>query len=236
MKITTKIIALSLSAFIGLTVLAPPAEALSLFKSRNEAEKEVRKENGQGQGEQIREEARNRIRESVALLRKARLEAVNNTVLIVSQDGKSYTVNTDDKTQLRRRFWGKATLEEMTIGDQLNVIGKWTDEEKTTIQARLIRNLSIQKRYGVFFGEIISLNGNGWVMKSVNRGEQTVTVSTNTRFVNRKQETINRDDLQTGHKVRVRGLWNNQNKTISEVTLVKDFSLPIINSTDQENE
>lgn len=154
------------------------------------------------------------------------LSGKNGTTLTVTKDGKTYTVLTDDKTQLRRRFWGKATLDEMQTGDTVNVHGKWTDDAKTTIQATLVRDLSIQKRFGVFFGTVTSLTSNGWVMQTIKRGSQTVTVSPSTRFVNRRGEVINQSDIAVGHRVRVRGLWDSKANTIGEVTHVKDFSLP----------
>jgi len=152
---------------------------------------------------------------------------VGNT-LTVTKGNKSYSVLVDSKTQLRRRFWGKATLDEMQIGDTLNVIGKWTDDAKTSIQAKMIRDISIQKRNGVFIGTIKSLSGNSWIMETVKRGSQTVTVSPSTRFVNRKGESIAQSDILTGHKVRVKGLWDSKANTIIEVTHVKDFSLPVV--------
>lgn len=154
------------------------------------------------------------------------LTTKSGTTLTVTKDDKTYTVLTDNKTQLRRRFWGKATLGEMQIGDKLNVFGKWTDDTKATIQARLVRDLSIQKRFGAFIGTVQQLTANGWVMDTVNRGNQTVTVVSSTKFVNRKEEPITKNDILVGHRVRVKGLWDRTNNTITEVTQVKNYSLP----------
>lgn len=147
--------------------------------------------------------------------------------LVVTKDGKDYTVNVDANTQLRRRFWGKATLSEFSAGDTLNVIGKWANDEKTTVDAKLIRDASIQKRFGAFVGEVTSLSSTGWVMKTVQRGDQTVTVSTTTKFINRREQPITQADVKVGDKVRVKGLWDSKANTITEVTGVKDYSLPV---------
>ncbi len=154
------------------------------------------------------------------------LSAKSSSQLTVTKDGKSYTVLIDSNTQLRRRFWGKATLDEFQVGDTLNVIGKWTDDAHTTIQARLVRDISIQKRFGVFFGTVSSLSSNGWVMATVNRGNQAVSVASSTKFINRKGETISQSDIKVGDKVRVRGLWDKAGSTITEVKEAKDFSIP----------
>lgn len=163
-----------------------------------------------------------------AVIGSGKLTAKSDTTLTVEKDGKSYTVNFDQNTQLRRRFWGKAELAEFSVGNTVNVIGHWTDDTHTAINAKLIRNLSIQKRWGVFFGEVKSLLGSGWVMttKSDNRADQTVTVTGTTQFKNRNGETITQADVKVGHKVRVRGLWDRSLHTVTEVSDVKDFSLP----------
>ncbi len=157
------------------------------------------------------------------------ITAKTDTTLTVEKDGKSYLVNLGDKTQIRRRFWGKSDLSEFSVGNVVNVIGLWTDDTHTAINATLVRNVSIQKRFGVFFGDVKSLVTNGWVMstKSGNRADQTVTVTSDTKFENRNGETITKADVVVGHKVRVRGLWDKTLNTVTEVTQVKDFSLPV---------
>ena len=139
------------------------------------------------------------------------LSVKSGNTLTVTSGASSYSVLVDGNTQLRRRFWGKATLDEMSVGDSLNVIGKWTDDVHSTIQAKLVRDSSIQKRFGVFVGTVTSLTGTGWIMSTINRGPQTVTATQSAVLV--------------GHKVRVRGLWDNKLNTITEVSHVKDYSL-----------
>lgn len=164
------------------------------------------------------------------MLANAKITAKTDTSLTVEKDGKSYAVLFDDKTQLRRRFWGKSALSEFSVGNIVNVVGRWTDDTKTTISAKVLRNISIQKRFGVFFGEVKSLLSSGWVMstKSENRADQTVTVSSATSLKNRKGETIVQSDIKVGDKVRVHGLWDRSSNTVTEVKEVKDFSLPIM--------
>lgn len=154
------------------------------------------------------------------------LTAVSGTTLTVTKDGKTYTVLTDSKTQFRRKFWGKGTLSEMQVNDMVNVIGQWTDDAKTTVQAKQVRDLSLQRRRGVFVGTVQSLSATGWVMQAESRGVQTVTVSSSSKFVNRKGAIIAQGDIKVGDKVRVNGLWDKTAGTITEVTQVKDYNLP----------
>lgn len=187
-----------------------------------------------------RDALRERVRERIAsypawlrLLRSGRvalasgeLTAVDGTTLTVTKDDKSYTVLTDDKSQFRRKFWGKSELAEFLIGDKLNVVGTWTDDTQTTIQARLIRNLSIQRRHGVFFGTVTANTDTSFTMNTIRRGNQMVVVSLETKYINRRQESISFADIAVSHRIRVRGLWDSNLSQITEVTQVKDFSLP----------
>lgn len=152
------------------------------------------------------------------------LTAKNGNTLTVTKDGVANSVLVDSNTQLRRKFWGKATIEEMSVGDSINVLGKWIDDSKSTVQARLVRDLSIQKRFGVFIGTVTSLSP---FIIDTHRGAQTVTFLAATKFFNRKGETIRQAEILVGHRVRVRGLWDNKLNTITEVTQVKDYSLPL---------
>lgn len=147
--------------------------------------------------------------------------------LMVTKDGKDYTVNIDASTQLRRRFWGKATLVEFAVGDTINVIGQWANDDHTTVNAKLVRDASIQKRFGVFFGTISSGGGTSTlVVDTIRRGAQTVTVGSATKLVNRRGENILVTDLKNGDRIRVRGLWDSKANTITEVATIKDYNLP----------
>ena len=205
------------------------------FKEARQASREAKK----SFMEQFRESMSSRAGEMKRFLFSGRaaigsgkITAKTDTTLTIEKDGKSYTVNIDSKTQLRRRFWGKAELSEFSIGNIVNVIGLWTDDTHTAINATLIRNISIQKRFGVFFGEVKTVLTSGWVMstKSENRADQTVTVSASTTFENRKGETMTQADVKVGHRVRVRGLWDRTLNTVTEVTNVKDFTVPVVPS------
>lgn len=217
------------SVVIGSVMLgfASPALAVTLGQ---EIRKEVRQE--------IKEEQQERAGSRPGLVKKfferaaigtGRVTAINGTTLTVEKDGKSYTVTTTDKTQFRRRFWGKGSLAEIAVGHTVNVIGKWTDDAKTTVEARLVRDVSIQKRHGVFFGKVESVTTDGWVMTTISdkRENQAVKVTNVTKFTNRKGEALTQTDVKVGHRVRVRGLWDRSDNTVTEVSQVKDFDLPV---------
>lgn len=220
----------------------------SQTRLQQEIREEVREQLGltgtpsPGAPKQIRQEIKEQVKERVEELKdqlswllpfgfnRVELKAISGTTvpadLKVSKDDKMYTVKVTEKTNLLRKFGGKADLAEFSVGDILSVRGKWTDEAKTILEARVIRNLSIQKRKGTFWGTVKSKGDNSFVLTSANRGDQTVYLGGETKIINRKQETITFADLQVGHRVRVSGLWDNKLNKITEVTKIKDWSIP----------
>lgn len=167
-----------------------------------------------------------------ARLLGAIVTGVNGSTLTVTMNGKTYTINTDSSTVFRRHFWGKSSLSEISVNDQVNVWGKWSDDAKTTIQAKMVRDLSIMKRFGTFVGTISNLSGSAFTLNTVHRGVQAVTLNGSTKCVDRKMQVINcTTDLKNDHRVRVKGMWDKKNNTITEVTQVKDYSLPPVPTT-----
>ena len=179
--------------------------------------------------EKLKERIENRIekfKDTRAALKNVKITAVGSTSITVDNAGTSVVVNITEKTQLRRKFWGKSEIAEFSVGDNVDVQGRWTDDTKTAINAVMIRNESIQKRFGVFFGEVKSLTGAGFTFTSIHRDDQTVTIGS-AKLINRKGETITQADIKVGQKVRVRGLWDRELKTITETKEIKNFSLPV---------
>ena len=205
--------------------------------------REIRKENreeireGKIEGlspAQIRKEIREEAREKGKNLRfAARISGTiasisGNVLTLTTNDGKTYTVNITSETKLKRKFWGNATLVEFAVGHSVNVVGKWTDETKITIDARVIRDSSIQKRWGAFFGKVTAKNSNNFVIETISRGSQTVYFGSTTKFFKINMEAMTYDELLVGNRVRVKGVWDNLQNKIIEVEQVKDFSLGII--------
>lgn len=162
-------------------------------------------------------------------LKNVKVTAKDATSITVDNEGVSIKATVSTNTHFRRKFWGKSSLAEISVGDSVDIIGKWSNEGKTEIKALVIRNLSIQKRFGVFFGTVKSINDTGFVMTTIQRGDETVILDS-AKIIDRKGGTLLMADIQIGHKVRVKGLWDSVKFTITEVAQVKDFSLPQIDS------
>ena len=191
----------------------------------------------------IREDLKEKVASRVGAMKKffqskmsivsGKITAINGTTITVEKDGTSYTVltGTFDKctTRFRRRFWGNSGLSEYAVGHMVNVFGRWKDDTRTSVEACVLRDISIQKRFGVFVGNILSLTTDGWVMTTASdkRTNQTVTITSETKLVNRNEAAITRTDIKVGDKVRVKGMWDRSINTVTEVTHVKDYSLPL---------
>jgi len=158
------------------------------------------------------------------------LTAVSTTSLTVqATDGKSYPVDITN-AQCRRRFGGKCEWSELAVGDKVNVVGKWTDENKSVITGKLVRDTSIQKRFGVLFGKILTKSDTSFTME-VKRGEEIFTVTvytTGAKFVQRNEKAMTSADIKIDHRVRAKGVWDRTLKEIRETTEVKDFTLPVV--------
>ncbi len=182
------------------------------------------KDNGVGAGNRMKLAAA--VLGGRASIGNATLVSKSDTTLVVTdKNGKQVTVVTDSNTKLWRRFGAKSSLDEMSAGDKLTIVGTWTDSTKTTVKASSIRDLSIQKRAGQFLGIVKSVSSDGFVVTPVKRGDQAVTVSSTTKFVNLKNQPITLADIHVGNRVRVTGMWDMVKNTLTETSLVKDFSL-----------
>ena len=196
------------------------------------SQKDQLKERLKQEREEVRTNAKN-IRSTVKSMRGkamhingAIVKTASGSGLTITKDGKDYTVNASTSTIIRRKFWGKSTLSDIAVGHTVNVWGRWSDDAQTTIAARLIRDLSIQKRNGVFIGTVKSKDANSFVLSTRLRGDQMIQYDANTKFINRRGVSITATEISVGDRVRVKGLWDRVTNKVTQVTQVKDYSLP----------
>ena len=143
-----------------------------------------------------------------------KLTLINDTTLMVLSDKEVvYTVNILSSTQLRRRFGAATTLSEFSIGDELALVGathKISESEylETEIDAKLIRNLSIQRRNAVFIGSVLMKEPDFFTIETQSKGVQTVYIDYATVYT-QKNLAISYAQIQVRDKVVVKGgLWD----------------------------
>lgn len=125
--------------------------------------------------------------------------------LTLQVNSASYTVNVTTATSLVRKFNGPSTLDEYGIGDDLKVWGALTG---TTIDATRIKNYSIQRKGGIFWGTILTVDSaaQSFTMKPAGRNTQTVKTDADTKiFLGFRPGEF--ADLAVGMRVKVIGLW-----------------------------
>lgn len=172
------------------------------------------------------------LRPAVAATPAAKINAVTKLNGVIASIGTNNfvvsgtTINLTPTTIVLRKFGGKSGLSELSVGDQVQVLGKWTSTTKSAVDAKVVRNSSIQKRRGTFVGTVTAVTDTGFTFQPLARPLQTVTVSATTRYVDRKMKPITKTAVLAGHKIQVKGLWDNRLNTVTEVAGVKDYSLP----------
>jgi hypothetical protein len=163
-----------------------------------------------------------------------KVTAKSGTTLTVTKDTKTVTVNTDANTRIVRRYNGKSALSEISVGDFINFAGVWIDSSKTVAYAKLIRDGSIQERHDTFTGTVTSVTNTGFVLATTSRGTQTVEVLSNTKIVDRENNTLPQANILVNDKVQADGMWDRTLSTISADS-VRDQSQPMISGTPTTN-
>lgn len=187
-----------------------------LKKELIQDKKEIVKEKTQNILEQVKDVIKEKIRKHI----KGKLTAITGNVLTVQQGQTNLTISTTDKTEFKRKFGGTSSLSEFSLNDQLIIIGN-KKADSTEIEASYVRNMSIQRRFAVFVGEVTTKSSNALTLKTESRGIQTVIISSDTTY-KEKNKTITFTDIQIGDKILVKGeLWDRVNDKIDAKAILK---------------
>ena len=163
------------------------------------------------------------------LMKAAKVSEAGADYLKISIFGYSYKIDTASANVVRY-YWGVSNLDEFSAGDIVNVHGYLDGADNYLVHAKTVRNVSIQKVHNVFKGvvESVASSTSSFVMKTEERGSQTVYVSADTKIVLEGEKIVcvkapcpmmsvrvgSFADLNAGDEVVVRGLWD---KTLSTV-------------------
>ena len=163
-------------------------------------------------------------------LNRAEIVSIPGSVLpveiIVNYEGSNITLKVDGKTNILRKYGGKAPLSELKEGDIVSARGTWEDNEtKAVLNVRVLRDLSLEKRQATFWGKITAFGDNNFSLQTSRKGTLTIMVSPDTKIVDRRERPIAFSSLAVDHRVRVTGLWDVSAKKVDSVRLIKDWSL-----------
>lgn len=161
----------------------------------------------------------------VIRLTGGQVTGISGTTLTVIKNGKTYSAVTGTGTKFRRRFWGLTSIDQISVGDTVNIWGRIDRDDSLNIKATIVQDVSIQEKNDSFAGTVSSVTGNGFVLLSEHRGTVTVTVDANTKITGKSGNQIALSDIQTGNSVVLDGLYDRTLQTVTFVTFVKDLSL-----------
>lgn len=207
---------LSASGLLILTLLSPSiasAQGYKLGHFNGNMRRVVARANQERRSD---ERVKHKIDVQVSLLGKA-TSVSGTTIVLTANNGATYTVNVNT-ARIIRKFGAAMTVNDIQTNDQLFVqgvlMGATTGTTGTTIQAKLIQDMSLQARNGSFAGTIQSISGNSFVLQSANRGLQTIFTSSTTKIL-KGNVTASLTDLTVGATVKVDGVWNNTNSNVT---------------------
>lgn len=219
------LIVLMLSIFLTIPTTIQAEETQNALQKRIEEKKAVLEQKKEEKTKMI-ESLKEKAKTINAVTKNGKVTSVNGTTFgMNTKEGKSFTVNAES-AQVLRKMGGKGVVSEFTIGDEVNVVGTFTDEAKTTIKAKLVRNTSIQRVKGTFMAKVISKSTNSMIIQPEKRSNQTVKISSTTKIINRKEQKMTFSEIQVNDQIRVKGVWNKENNEILSVEEVKDMTFP----------
>lgn len=133
------------------------------------------------------------------------------------KDG-SVVIHLTEKTKIVRRYYGKADLSELAVGDKIWVNGRM--EADASVTAKLVKDNSIYKTFSASQGEVVSIDSinQTFVMKVVKKKtaqEYKVFVMPNTKFAKYGVEKPTLADLKVGDQIKVQGVIR---QSVNEIT------------------
>lgn len=127
-----------------------------------------------------------------------------------------WTINVTSNTKIFRNYMGVATIEELAVGDKIEVRGILSTGN--TITANVLRDLSITIKNKDLEGTVKSIDTTASTLvlrvSGKKYGDITVTTSTSTKYWNEHTAKVFAD-IKVGDKLKVLGVYNSTTKTIA---------------------
>ncbi|MDO8620245.1 MAG: hypothetical protein Q7R64_02760 [bacterium] len=164
----------------------------------------------------------------IALVRGAKVTAVSGSIVTASTvwgaTTLSWTVMSDTTTNLLRRSGGKSNLSEFSVGDFISFQGPLNlNSANLTVNAKILKNWSVQKKNASLIGKILSLGANSFVLAVEEHGQITVALA-QAVSISKNDRDVVFSDLHSGDKVSASGVFDETSKvlTASKVKIYMD--------------
>lgn len=137
------------------------------------------------------------------------------------KEGDTYTVNATS-AKIRKGSTSTKSLNFSTVreGDVVTIEGTFDD---TNVTATKVRDLSYYDKHTVtFYGEVESINTdtNTFKIDTLDRDDQTVSITSSTKFRDEDDDKIEFANLKEDDIVLITGKWNRKKDTITRTTSV----------------
>lgn len=157
---------------------------------------------------------------------KGDLVSVSKDIITVSKDNEQFDIEVDGQAKVLSKYYAKIEPKDLKRGDLISIWGKWVDQAKTKIQAKLVRDLSQEIRKGLINGTFKNTDDAHFTVTRANGKEYKVALGNDTVIINRKGQTIVYTDLKDGDHLAVSGFLNPSNLTMAKTLKIRDLSLP----------
>ncbi|MDO8482637.1 MAG: hypothetical protein Q7S86_02350, partial [bacterium] len=156
--------------------------------------------------------------DGMALVRGAKVTAIAGNVISASTVWGStsllWTIQSDSATNVIRRSGGQSNLSEISIGDFVSFQGKLvTTSGNLTVNAKILKNWSVQKKNVSFIGKVLSLGANSFVLSADEHGQ--VTVNTASAVITKNDAAVTLAVINIGDKVMAKGLFDETLRVLS---------------------
>lgn len=129
---------------------------------------------------------------------------VPQSIMPILNQSRKYVIQIDTQTILMNRERGTLALTDFKVGDQLNIYGATLDANGATIDADIVRDLSLPATVQNYSGRVTQVNSDGSFVIQLNDGS-TYTVQ---------------NPVQVGTTVQLKGLLDQLQKIISQVSQI----------------
>lgn len=178
---------------------------------------------------QVRIERREEVRRKLNEFSIGRGEVKNvsgNTLVVTDKkDNKDFNVVVDEKTKLIGKSLGKILINDIKVGHKVVIEGKIENGDSSTIKAKSVIDLSLEIRSGQFRGVVSEVNSDSLVMK-VRGGKSIKVMLGSAELTDRTGKWVGITQVIVGDVIKVKGLYNGDENILTNVTSIKDSSLP----------
>ena len=143
-------------------------------------------------------------------------------------DSKRIAVMVNTDTNIVRRYWGKGSLDQLSVGDSLQIFGQVNDQNK--LAALLVKDNSIWLTNHEGIISSIDSAAQTFVLSKAKNATSTtniiVRVTGSTKLVNANKTAVTFADLKVNARVHVSGIFTADTRSTNALTVKMQTKIP----------